>query len=230
MSNARPNSSSWGKPGHRPVLVHDLADDGRPESSPPSGPGRRTPPSGPPWPGRRPPWPGEGRCVPAWPDLPAPVFGSMAARMVAARSKADIPVVTPSLASMETVKAVWNRAVFSETISGSWSSSIRSVGQGQADQAPAVLGHEVDDVRGDLLGGDHEVALVLPVLVVDDDDQAARLDLRGWPPRSISLSFSFPWSFACKIIHIFPDDVTFEVDRVARSGGAPDWCFRGSRG
>ena len=81
-----------------------------------------------------------------------------------------MPVVTPSLASMDTVKAVWKRAVFSETISGSWSSSSRSRVSGRQMRPAAVLGHEIDDVRGDLLGGDHEVALVLPVLVVHDDD------------------------------------------------------------
>jgi hypothetical protein len=59
---------------------------------------------------------------------------------------------------MDTVKAVWNRAVFSETIRGSWSSSSRTPGIGQ------------QNVRRELFGGDHEIALVLPVLVVHDDD------------------------------------------------------------
>ena len=35
-----------------------------------------------------------------------PLVGSMATAMVLARSEAEMPVVTPSRASMETVKAV----------------------------------------------------------------------------------------------------------------------------
>ena len=46
----------------------------------------------------------------------------------------------------------------------------------QADQAAAVRHHEVDDVRRDLLGRNREVAFVLPILVVDDDHEAAVAD------------------------------------------------------
>ena len=49
--------------------------------------------------------------------------------------------------------------------------------QRQADQAAAVLGHEVDRLRGRELGGHREVALVLAVLVVADDDHPAPADL-----------------------------------------------------
>ena len=48
-------------------------------------------------------------------------------------------------------------------------------GQGQADQAAAMLGHEVDGFRRHVLGGHDEVALVFAVLFVDQDDHAARL-------------------------------------------------------
>jgi len=41
---------------------------------------------------------------------------------------------------------------------------------GQADQPTAVAGHEVDDLRRGLLGGDGQIAFVLAVLVVHDDD------------------------------------------------------------
>ena len=37
--------------------------------------------------------------------------------------------------------------------------------------------HEVHGVRGDELGGDAQVAFVLAVLVVDDDDEMSRADL-----------------------------------------------------
>ncbi len=46
-----------------------------------------------------------------------------------------------------------------------------------ADQATPVRGHEVDDLRGDLRGGTDEVALVLAVLVVSDDDHPAFADV-----------------------------------------------------
>ena len=45
--------------------------------------------------------------------------------------------------------------------------------QSQADQAARVTRHEVDRFRRDVLGGKHEVALVLAVFLVDEDDHAA---------------------------------------------------------
>ncbi len=45
-------------------------------------------------------------------------------------------------------------------------------GDRQADQAAGVLGHEVDLVRRGELGGDDDVALVLPILGVDQDEGA----------------------------------------------------------
>ena len=47
------------------------------------------------------------------------------------------------------------------------------LGQRQADQAAPVLGHEVDGVGRRHLRGDDQVALVLAVLGVDQDDHAA---------------------------------------------------------
>ena len=46
-------------------------------------------------------------------------------------------------------------------------------GQRQADQAAAVPGHEVDRVGSRHLRGNDEVALILPVLVVDQDEHPA---------------------------------------------------------
>jgi len=51
------------------------------------------------------------------------------------------------------------------------------LGERQADEPPAVRGHEVDVLRRDTLGGDAQVALVLPVLVVHQDDHAAGADV-----------------------------------------------------
>ena len=48
--------------------------------------------------------------------------------------------------------------------------------QRQADQAAAEARHEVDGLGRDMVGGDDQVALVLAVLVVDEDDHAAAAD------------------------------------------------------
>src|SRR5207302_4312421 len=48
---------------------------------------------------------------------------------------------------------------------------------GHADDAPAVGGHEVDGLGRHLLPGHDEVALVLPVGVVHDDDDPAGADV-----------------------------------------------------
>ncbi len=50
-------------------------------------------------------------------------------------------------------------------------------GERHADQAAALLAHEVDRLGGHLLGRHHEVALVLAVLVVHDDDHLALADV-----------------------------------------------------
>jgi hypothetical protein len=55
-------------------------------------------------------------------------------------------------------------------------------GQRQADEPAAKLGHEVDGFGGAELGGEGEVAFVLAIFVVDDDDHMTGLHLgdRGW--------------------------------------------------
>ncbi len=50
-------------------------------------------------------------------------------------------------------------------------------GQRQAHQATAVGDHEVDVRRLDQLGGHDQVAFVLTVFVIDDDDHAAEADV-----------------------------------------------------
>ena len=49
--------------------------------------------------------------------------------------------------------------------------------QRQADQAAAVLGHEIDGIRRCHLRRDHQIALVLAVFSVDEHDHAAVLHL-----------------------------------------------------
>ncbi len=106
-------------------------------------------------------------------DRSGPLLGSIAVAMVRARSGAEMPVVTPSRASIETVKAVRRREAFCCGMSGSLSCSTRCLGQGEADQAAAVLGHEVDDFRRRHLRRDDEIALVLAILVVDENEHPA---------------------------------------------------------
>jgi hypothetical protein len=43
----------------------------------------------------------------------------------------------------------------------------------QADQATAIDRHEVHRIRGRHLGRDHQIALVLAVLVIDQDEHAS---------------------------------------------------------
>ena len=94
----------------------------------------------------------------------------MATATVRARSCAEMPVVTPSRASIETVKAVSCREEFDAAISGSPSASSRSPGSVRQIEPAPVRRHEVDRVRRAHLRRDDEVALVLAVLVVDEDE------------------------------------------------------------
>ena len=86
-----------------------------------------------------------------------------------ARSEALIPVVTPSLASIASVKAV----PWTEVLIGGHQREIQFVatlfGEREADQPTAELGHEVDGVGRNLLGGHGQVAFVFAVFVVDEE-------------------------------------------------------------
>ncbi len=55
------------------------------------------------------------------------------------------------------------------------------LGEREADESPAEAGHEVDGLGSDFFGGHGEVAFVLAVFVIDDDDHAsgAHLFQRG---------------------------------------------------
>ena len=69
------------------------------------------------------------------------------------------------------------------------------LGEGEADESTTVAGHEVDGFRGDMLGGQSEVALVFAIFVVDDDHHAAGANFveragdvdEGW--------LEFAWTF-----------------------------------
>ncbi len=68
------------------------------------------------------------------------------------------------------------RAVLRAPSSGISSSSSRSPVIGRQIEPAAVRGHEVDGLGRDLLGGDRQIALVLAILVVDDDDHLPGAD------------------------------------------------------
>ena len=74
------------------------------------------------------------------------------------------------------MNAVRWTSVLAVTISGRSSCSTRSGVSGHADQARRVGQEEGDLLRGDRVGGHDQVALVLAVLVVDDDDDLAPPD------------------------------------------------------
>ena len=103
--------------------------------------------------------------------------GSIATWIVRARSAALMPVVMPSRASTETVNAVSNGDSFLAAISSQAELVAALRRQREADQPAPLLGHEVDRLGRRELGGERQVALVLAVLVVADDDHPPGADL-----------------------------------------------------
>ena len=106
-------------------------------------------------------------------------FASAAAamRIVCARSAAEMPVVTPWAASIDTVKFVpCDRAVLRDHRRQVEAPRVLG-GDRHADQAAAVPRHEVDLFGRDEIGGEDEVALVLAVLLVDEHDHAPGLEV-----------------------------------------------------
>ena len=122
-------------------------------------------------------WPCSGKTWPGWTRSCGVEPGSIATWIVWARSWAEMPVVTPSLASTATVNAVCSGSL----VLGRHQVEAERVaafgGQRQADQAAALFRHEIDRLRGGELGRHRQVALVLAVLVVADDDHPPAADL-----------------------------------------------------
>ena len=107
-----------------------------------------------------------------------PRRGSIATMIVRARSGAEMPVVMPCRASIDTVKAVRVGRLVAPHHRLQAELVAALLGEGEADQPAAVGGHEVDGLGGGELRRHHQVALVLAVLVVEDHDHPAR---RGSP-------------------------------------------------
>ena len=45
--------------------------------------------------------------------------------------------------------------------------------QGKTDQPPGMTGHEVDSLGRDVLGRHNEIAFILAIFVIDEDDEFA---------------------------------------------------------
>ena len=109
------------------------------------------------------------------------------------------------------------------------------LGQAEADQPARVRRHEVDRVRRRELRGDRQVALVLAVLVVDDDDHAAFADVldRGLDRRE-RCGHGHPCRLPREqLLDVFREHVGLEVDLVAGRervrGSSPAACAGSAR-
>ena len=96
--------------------------------------------------------------------------------MVQVRSAAEMPVVVPSRASIDSQNAVPKFEVFTRRHQRQAQRVAALRRQRQADQAAAVRGHEVDDFRRDLFRRDGQVAFVFAVFIVHHDQDAAGAD------------------------------------------------------
>ena len=100
------------------------------------------------------------------------VPSSASARTVLVLSCADTPVPVPT-ASTVTVKAVPWESVLSLTMSGSLSDSARAALMGAQTMPVLCRTRKAIVSGGHQLGGHDQIALVLTVGVIDDDDQTA---------------------------------------------------------
>ena len=167
-----------GHPGHGAVVVHDLADDPGRDAVRPGGPDRRPPRSARPGRARRPgratrgnTWPGCTRSSGRLCRVDGHLDGARPVGRGDARGHALAGLDGDGEGRAEAGLVGPRHGVQA-------AASPRALGvMRQADQAPAVQGHEVDRLGRDELGRHGQVALVLPVFVVDDHHHAAALDL-----------------------------------------------------
>ena len=96
--------------------------------------------------------------------------------MVSARSCAEMPVVMPSAASIETVKLVPWRERLCSTIGRRPSRAACASVIGMQTRPRPCLARKLIFSGRDEVGGEDQVALVLAVLVVDQDDDLAGAD------------------------------------------------------
>ena len=137
-------------PRHGAVVVHDFADHARRSEPGQARQVHRWPPSAPRAPARRLRARAAETRGPDAPGRPAGTPGPPPVRMVRVRSAAEIPVVTPSRASIDSQNAVPNirRVGRAHQRQAQVVAALR--GERQADQPAAVRGHEIDDLGRDL--------------------------------------------------------------------------------
>ena len=159
-------------------------------------------------------WPGctRSRCVES---------GWIATWIVWLRSAAEIPVVTPSRASTETVKAVPSGASLWSVIGRRPSSSVRSsVRQRQIRPRACVAMKLIASGVANWAAID-EVALVLAVRVVDDDDEPSRANildrlLDGRERSGLCHARRLATGSFEEPLDVLGEDVDLEIHRVAR--------------
>ena len=101
----------------------------------------------------------------------------MATRMVCARSAAEIPVVTPSAASIDSQNAVPKRDVFMGEISGRCRASQRSGASARQISPRPCVAMKLMASGVTQLGGHGEVAFIFAIFIVDDDQHAAGAEI-----------------------------------------------------
>jgi hypothetical protein len=86
-----------------------------------------------------------------------------------------MPVVTPSAASID-IGGVLEMRIADHQRQAQLPATL--LGQRQADQPTAVARHEVDVFRAHMLGRHDQIAFILTILIVHDDDHASRTQIR----------------------------------------------------
>ena len=159
---------------HRAVVVHDFADDAGRIAARRCAPDRRPPRCGRRAPARRPSRARSGNMWPGRARSRGRVAGSIAARTVArAVGRRDAGASCRPCASIDTQNAVSRRDELSRDLSGISSSSSRSGVIARQIRPRPCFDHEVDGLRRDLRRRHRQIAFVLAILVVDDDDHLA---------------------------------------------------------
>lgn len=97
--------------------------------------------------------------------------------MVRALSKAEIPVVTPSAASIDVVKADIERTSVFTGHGGKTELVATFFRQGQTNKSTGIFGHEVDGFRCNKIGSDHETPSFSRSSVINQNDHAAGAQL-----------------------------------------------------
>ena len=103
-------------------------------------------------------------------------------------------------------------------------------GQGQADQSAAELRHEVDGFGRDELGGQGQIAFVLTIFVVHNNDHASGTNLRDRFGDIDELNLSWRASTLPDCILLSRNDTERKKKSAASTGGAFDNALRELQG